>query len=157
MFTKFFKSKFLLLVSSLIFGLMTFFVSCSDITDPQTVQHQPRILNMMSTGGPVLSGTYYTEQWVDGSGGTVEVGDATVGISKLVFPAGALSDSTFITFDYPATGDLVITFEPPVTFNLPIGAELSYKNADLTGVNEDDLRIWWWNENTSQWELTCWR
>jgi len=39
------------------------------------------------------------------------------------------------------------------TFNNPVAIRLSYKDADLTGINEQDIKIWYFNEIEGVWEL----
>ena len=35
----------------------------------------------------------------------------------------------------------------------PVTMRLSYKDADLGGIAEEDLRIWYYDENDELWEL----
>ncbi len=91
---------------------------------------------------------------IDGNGGTLSAGDKKHGISKLVIPANAVGGEVLITFSWESTDLLEAQFSPHgITFDEPVRLELSYKDADLTGVNEDGLKIYYYNENTGVWEL----
>ncbi len=98
--------------------------------------------------------SFQQSKWIGDDGGTISVGDEVHGISKLVFPEDAVDDDVLITFSMESTDLLEVQFSPHgITFDEPVRLELSYKDADLTGVNEDDLKIYYYNENTGVWEL----
>lgn len=40
-----------------------------------------------------------------------------------------------------------------IQFNEPAEVELSYKMADLTGIDENSLKVFYFNETTQLWEL----
>ena len=87
-------------------------------------------------------------------GGEIVVGDANVGFSKVVFGANDLPSDMTISMTYPVDDYCDGIFSPHVSqFNSPVYVELSYKNTDLTGINEDDLTIYYYNETTNLWEF----
>ena len=83
-------------------------------------------------------------------------GDDLHGRSWLYFPRYAMNQATTITMDWESTGFLEggAQFSPHgVQFNKPVTVWISYKDADLGDVNEKDLKIWYFNEDTGMWEL----
>jgi hypothetical protein len=91
-----------------------------------------------------------------GAYGWTYTGDREHGRCWLYFPRYAMNKSTLITMDWESTGFLEggADFSPHDTrFNRPVTVWMSYKDADLTGVNEEDLKIWYFNEDTRMWEL----
>ena len=87
------------------------------------------------------------------NGGTIQVGDATTGLSSLIFPAGALSQDTNVTFDWNSL-NFEADFGPHgEQFSSDVTIRLSYKDANLGSTDENDLRIWYYDANNSLWEL----
>ncbi len=92
-------------------------------------------------------------------GGTLEVGDRDNGKSKITFKKNDLPKDLTITFEWASGG----TFEGKLNdaefgphglvFNSPVEVQLSYKKADLKGINEKDLKLFYYNEETELWEL----
>ena len=82
-----------------------------------------------------------------------------VGKSKIVFKAFDLPKDTDIKFEWAASASLEgvlndMVFGPHGSqFATPVEVVLSYKLADLTGVDENDLQIYYFNEDTNIWEL----
>lgn len=114
----------------------------------------------VDAGVPVLrkgdspDSVFYAEKFiVANEGGTVEVGDKKSGVSKLIFEEDDLKEDTTISLLWAAYGLLEGEFGPHGTvFNNPVRVELSYKLADLTGVDENSLQIYYYNEATGLWE-----
>ncbi len=87
------------------------------------------------------------------NGGTIQVGDDTTGISSIIFPAGALSQDTHVTFDWNSL-NFEADFGPHgEQFSSEVTIRLSYKDADLGSTNENDLRIWYFDANNTLWEM----
>ncbi len=92
-------------------------------------------------------------------GGTIEVGDRDNGKSKITFKKNDLPEDLTITFEWASGG----TFEGKLNnaefgphglvFNSPVEVQLSYKKADLKGFEEEDLKLFYYNEETELWEL----
>lgn len=85
-------------------------------------------------------------------GGTIEVGDETTGISSITFNSGDVQQDVNVNFNWDSNNFLVEFSPHGATFNFPVRVRLSYKDANLTGVNEDNLRIWYFNEQDNMWE-----
>lgn len=91
-------------------------------------------------------------------GGAIRLGNGKTGRSKIKFNKGDLKDDTLIEFKWAADGTVSgmfskMDFGPHGTyFNHPVRVELSYKMADLSNINEEQLRIWYFNEDTGLWE-----
>ncbi len=92
-------------------------------------------------------------------GGTLEVGDRDNGKSKITFKKHDLPEDLTITFEWASGG----TFEGKLNdaefgphglvFNSPVEVQLSYKKADLQGIKEKDLKLFYYNEETELWEF----
>jgi hypothetical protein len=111
---------------------------------------------MLKVLHPRLNKVFQVSKWVDDDGGVVTVGDDKHGYSQLHFPEDAVDREVLVTFWWESTGFLTggADFSPyGITFDRPVRITLSYKDADLTGVNENDLRIYYFNEVTGDWEV----
>lgn len=92
-------------------------------------------------------------------GGKVEVGDHEVGKSKLDFKKHDLPEDVTISFAWAPSSKLSgmlnnLEFGPHgLQFNNPVECKLSYKMADLTGIPEDSLQVFYYNDETHIWEL----
>ncbi len=72
--------------------------------------------------------------------------------NSVKIPKGALKEDTFISI---AVNDdlLICDFGPDGTvFNKPVKITISYEDADLEGVDEDSISVYWWNPERSCWE-----
>lgn len=87
-------------------------------------------------------------------GGEIVVGNTVLGHSKLVFEPNALPQDMTISITYRKEEYCEGIFEPHGTqFNEPVLVELSYRNADVSDYDENELRIYYYNESTGLWEL----
>jgi hypothetical protein len=86
-------------------------------------------------------------------GGTISVGDDISGVSTIQFQPGDLNDDRLISFGWDSQGYVTELGPHGLVFNHPVELDLSYKDADLTGVDEDNLKIWYYNEGNDNWEL----
>ena len=87
------------------------------------------------------------------NGGTIQVGDEAVGISSITFNPGDVQEDITVNFNLDSKR-FSVEFSPHgAEFNYPVRLRLSYKDADLTGINEDDLGIWYFNEEDNMWEF----
>lgn len=74
----------------------------------------------------------------------------------LYFPYNAVSDPVTITIDWESTGLLEggVEFSPHgIQFLKPVTVWISYKDVELGNIDEKDLKIWFWNEDSDYWEL----
>ncbi len=89
-------------------------------------------------------------------GGEITVGNGKHGESKIIFNHGDVSEDVLVTFSWESTGLLMggATFSPHgINFNNPVEVRLSYKDADLNGIDPANLAIWYYNEDLDVWEL----
>jgi len=158
------------------------FSACSDNAPMQsseiTEMESTSQFTMLKALHPRLNKAFEQSQWISTRGGTITVGDSLHGFSKLVIPYGAVGTSTdvattsetdaslssgWLSSSYNAYVNINFWWESNafqaefsphgLQFNVPVRMELSYKDADLTGINEDDLRIYYFNEATGIWEV----
>ena len=111
------------------------------------------------TVAPVEEGFFYAEELIRADeGGKLEVGDKQHGKSKLIVPENALSKDKVLSMKVPKHGDLIARISEAVfgehgtVFATPAKVELSYKGASLTDIDEEQLRAWYYNEETGAWE-----
>ena len=92
-------------------------------------------------------------------GGTIDVGDRHYGKSKITFKKNDLPEDLTITFEWVSGGTFEGKLNPAefgphgLVFNSPVEVKLSYKKADLQGIEEEDLKIFYFNEETELWEF----
>lgn len=150
--------------SVLLTGLLMSFTACSEQSPLQSYDDSAvtRVAAgdlhiLKSLNGPSLNKAFIKQQVIKKSkGGLIEVGDKQHGKSSLNFPKDAVSEDVEVTFEWESTGFLEggAQFSPHGTvFLKPVEIKLSYKDADLTGINEADLKIWYFNEDLGVWEL----
>lgn len=101
-----------------------------------------------------LNKLFTSQQWITvQNGGVVENGDSLSGYSSLTFQPGAVPQDTLIVFEWDSQGYISDLAPHGIVFNHPVVLKLSYKDADLSGVVEDSLKIWYYNEANAIWEL----
>ena len=86
-------------------------------------------------------------------GGLVRIGDSETGYSGVKFLPGALQEDTTINIWWDSQ-NFQAEFSPHgITFNEPVLMRLSYNDADLGDIDENSLRIWYYNEVNDVWEM----
>ena len=129
------------------------------ITAPkEKIQIAEKDLKILKSKSGVSLQKRFVSRWYVplGAYGWAYVGDYEHGRSWLYFPPYAMNQTTIVTMDWESTGFLEggAVFSPHGTqFNRPVTVWLSYKDADLGDINEEDLKIWYFNEKTEMWEL----
>jgi hypothetical protein len=129
------------------------------ITAPEEkVQVAGKDLKILKSIDPVSLQKRFVTSWhiPVGARGWAYAGDKEHGRCWLFFPRHALDKETVITIDWESSGFLEggVEFSPHgAEFNRPVMLWISYKDADLRGIDEEDLRIWYLNEDTEMWEL----
>ena len=104
-----------------------------------------------------------TIQTITTAGGTVTANPNNVTEATLTIPSGALNSTQEITIQVGPVPEAVdggvvtlpkaYTFRPHgLTFISPITATIFYTDTDVQGVDERDLRPWFWNSITNAWE-----
>jgi len=101
-----------------------------------------------------LPETIVNQKWITREvGGVVSNSNESVGLNAIYFSPYSLPQDTLITFVYNPSG-AVAELEPHgIQFQNTVKLQLSYKNFDLGAAAEDDLRIWYYNEDTGMWKL----
>ena len=139
-------------LSMLVFGAllmaMLFAVGCSDqaILDQPDNSTQPQLLTRSAKAAAVATSAgdpLYIESVVsDASGGTVALYDV-----MLEIPAGAVGNDTLFSISIP---DPLVFFNEfgthGLVFNNPVKVTMSYRDANLIGVDESSIRIVWLDE-----------
>lgn len=90
-------------------------------------------------------------------GGRAVAGDATIGNSVLDVPSDAVDDPAtvqLVKMRVNRIGDVSAELRPTgLRFRRAVTVALSYKGADLGGIDETKLRIYCYNDATGAWEL----
>jgi hypothetical protein len=92
-------------------------------------------------------------------GGQLKVGSKQRGYSKIKIKKNDLPMDAIIQFQWVASSTLEgmlnnLEFGPHgLNFNNAVNIELSYQMADLTGVTEDSLQLFYYNDVNGLWEL----
>ena len=129
-------------------------------TQPQFLR-RPHPLAKPAKGDEADEGEsfFYAEELIGADeGGKLEVGDRQHGKSKLIVPGNALSEDKVLSMKVPKYGDLIARISEAVfgehgtTFAKPAKVTLSYKGADLTDIDEEQLLAWYYNDETGEWE-----
>jgi hypothetical protein len=86
-------------------------------------------------------------------GGYIRVGNEKTGYSSIYFEPGDLNKDAMIKFEWDPH-EYIAELEPHgLAFNNPVELQLSYANIDILDLNEENLKIWYFNEDTRFWEL----
>lgn len=137
------------------------FIGCStDSPVAPTVTAEPNQPRVLSRGASPASGSAlgspvnsYTEVTIVASqGGRLELYDVVLEI-----PAGALDADTLYSISIP---DLSVFYNEfgtdGLVFKKPVKVTMSYRDADLSGINESTIRIGWWDEDNARWiDMKC--
>jgi hypothetical protein len=95
------------------------------------------------------------EKWITRWGGQIKIGNNEKGISSLTIYPGAISGEVLVRFQKKSNGLFHSGCELSphgILFTIPVILRLSYQDADLNSVNEDDLKIFSYNEDSGEWE-----
>ncbi len=117
------------------------------ITAPkEKIQIAEKDLKILKSKSGVRLQKRFASRWYVplGAYGWAYVGDDEHGRSWLYFPPYAMNQTTIVTMDWESTGFLQggAEFSPHgIKFNRPVTVWLSYKDADLGDINEEDLKI----------------
>ena len=73
---------------------------------------------------------------------------------ELSFPPFALSNDTLISIDIPDLSLFANDFGTDgLVFNVPVKVVMSYRDADLSGVDESAIKMAWFNNSTDSWDI----
>jgi len=152
---------------TLVVALMLSAVGCSDSGNTPRDSYTHGGVTLLYRGGPNAKPT-------DGESATIEdsvrvstsdnvaigVGNDEIGTSGLDIPAESVNDRDndtkikFIKVKINKIGEVSADLRPDgMTFKNPVWLKLSYKGADLTGIDENTLVIMYLNEEIGAWEV----
>lgn len=147
-----FSSRVFLFV---VFALMLV-VGCSNTPlDPQTEAEEASIPNLLQRSAASSSSlalsplNLHTEAVIPAAtGGQLVLFDVILEV-----PAGAVSNDTLFTIDIPDINVFYNEFGTNgLVFDVPVKITMSYRDADLSGVNVSTIRIGWFNRSTGLFE-----
>lgn len=139
--------------------MLLFFLACQTNTPNSAI---PNTENLRADNQlrflPVQAGNFtknmVKKQLISANeGGTILVGDEEIGYSSIQFMPGDLSEDVLITFNWDNREHIAELSPHGLVFNNPVALNLSYGNANLSDMAEGDIRIWYFNESESAWEL----
>ncbi|GAB4333092.1 MAG: hypothetical protein Kow0037_11240 [Calditrichia bacterium] len=114
----------------------------------------PEQMRFLHSQTQSLEKPFYIEKWVTRKdGGVLLNGNPANGYSYLYFYSYALPQDTLIQFSWDSQGYVTDLAPHGIQFQNTVYLRLSYKDADLSNINEDNLRIWYYNEHYQMWEL----
>lgn len=134
-----------------------FLTGCSNMpTASDTIKTEPTVLSRtsLSADGPDMSPVnLYVEQVISAEHG----GHLTLLDVVLDIPAGAVPNDTLFSIFIPDDEIFFNEFGTDgLVFDRPVTITMSYRDADLSGVNESTIRIGWFNKRTGSWEdMVC--
>ena len=154
------SSRFLTLAGALVLTAVMVFTGCSKsplepVVDNSLEPSQPQLLTRSASaiaaiGSPVPMSA---EQWVVAAdGGRLALYDVVLEV-----PPGALETDTLYTIDIPDINVFYNEFGTDgLVFDIPVTVTMSYRGADLSGVDESSIRIGWWDESSGAWvDMDC--
>jgi hypothetical protein len=154
-----FKSKNILVgAAALLMALGLILSGCS--TSPTGTENvpddpQPTLMKRASvaTGAEFTPVDLYAEKVISSAkGGTLSLLDVVLEV-----PAGAVPNDTLFSIFIPDDEVFFNEFGTDgLVFMRPVTVTMSYRDADLTGIDESTIRIGWLNERTGQWhDMEC--
>ena len=103
---------------------------------------------------------FYKEQFMPAKKrGNIRLGNTYYGHSKITFFRKSTLEDMNVQFQWLANSTFEgmlnsLEFGPHgTTFNKPVRVQLSYKRADLSGIDESNLQVYYFNEGTGLWDL----
>ena len=122
---------------------------------PTNEPTQPQVLSRgaLATGALATPVPLYTSAVISAAnGGRLQLFDVILDI-----PAGALDNDTTYSIGIP---DINVFFNEfgtdGLVFKQPVTVTMSYRDADLSGVDESSIRIGWWDAEHGQWiDMNC--
>ena len=131
-------------------------VGCSQFptkVDVEENQSDARLLTRRNISALPGSDPLYTETIMPAAeGGTITLIDV-----ELYFPPNALDSDTLVYINIPN----IMVFEnhfgtDGLVFNQPVRVTMSYRDANLSGINESSISMAWFDERTDSWDqLDC--
>jgi len=157
--------------AALLAGLAIHFNACTEKSpmssqDNQAAETQGLKILKIGDGVTRLNKIVTASQYVTQKGGGELIidykgyehnnGNVTVKMTLKVFNGTISQDAELMMSldDQGLLGNVDVTFSPHgITFSRPARLDIEAKNLDLSGVNPDDINIYYDNPETGQWEV----
>ena len=144
------------IVGTVLVALVWMISGCSDVPTRTSQSSTVRILERPAAAKITTEDFLIDSLEFTSAGGTLTVGNETIGYSSIAVPAHALSSTVMITMKVYTSGPVLAEMGPGgLEFNEGTTAELalSYKSADLGGQDPNNLGIFYYNEPLHEWDL----
>lgn len=130
---------------ALLFSFVLVLVGCSESPVATGPDNGPIVLSRSAASGVFANstgGSMYAEEMISAEeGGRLTLFDVTLEI-----PAGAIDSDTLFSITIPDINVFYNEFGTHgLVFNEPVKVVMSYRGADLSGVDETTIRIGWYN------------
>lgn len=116
-----------------------------------------RNLNVLVPKSPGAPEIYQSEKLIPvGAGGSIVVGRPAIGRSSICFQPGDVPSDLNVRVQWDPHGAIHggVEFSPHgAHFKAPVQVRVSYATMDLDRVDEDKIRLWYYNEEEDVWEL----
>ena len=145
---------FVLAVSTVLFSL-----GCqsntpnSPLPNSKTFRANDQLIFLTSQKGSLAKNIVTTKFINAEEGGTILVGNEESGYSSIHFMPGDLNEDALITFSWNTNRHIAELLPHGLIFNNPVALNLSYQNANCEELSENNIRIWYFNEDENAWEL----
>lgn len=124
-----------------LFAVALWTTSCS--TSPTQPEHRTvSLLERPQTGKPAQTLTT-TADITPGQGGTLELGNSEIGTSTLTVPPHAVDAAVTLSMSLTTSGTVMVEFGPAMSFYVPLELSLSFKGAELGGIDPSDIQLYY--------------
>ncbi|MBD3401500.1 hypothetical protein GF420_01290 [candidate division GN15 bacterium] len=124
---------------------------CSRSPMSDTASTEPVVLQRSASavGAASLVGELYTEATISAEeGGQLVLLDVVLEV-----PPGAVPNDTLFSIEIPDLTKFHNDFGTEgLVFDKPVTVTMSYRDADLSGIDESSIRVGYFNEQTGEWE-----
>jgi hypothetical protein len=152
------KSKHLsVMVMAVLMTAVVMFAGCSKTplgSDSETAEPtQPQLLKRAASSVQLSPSELYVEQVISAAeGGQLSLFDVTLDI-----PPDAVDNDTLFSICIPNIEVFYNEFGTDgLVFNTPVEVTMSYRDADLTGIDESTIRIAWFDERSGEFrDMVC--
>ncbi|RKX31914.1 MAG: hypothetical protein DRP46_02285 [Candidatus Zixiibacteriota bacterium] len=147
------RRSFMAIITALTVFCLVGIVGCSQIptaNDEAEQSDNQVLLKRSPSAAKILGDSAYVEVIVSADqGGVVSLFDV-----ELSFPPKALNNDTLISISIPDMFVFANNFGTDgLVFNVPVHAKMSYRDADLSGVDEDRIKMAWYNDASDHWDI----
>lgn len=152
------KSKRLsVMVTAVLMTAVVMFAGCSKVplgTDNEAAEPtQPQLLQRAASSVQLSPSELYVEQIISATeGGQLSLFDVTLEI-----PPDAVDNDTLFSICIPNIQVFYNEFGTDgLVFNTPVEVTMSYRDADLAGIDESTIRIAWFDERSGEFrDMVC--